>query len=60
MPGSFPPMPGCETCLTHGMCVCWSDADQREFERVWNEGKPKSCQHIGVCSCPREAQHDGR
>ncbi len=31
----WPPIDGCETCEMYGECVCWTDADQKEFEREW-------------------------
>jgi hypothetical protein len=29
-------MEGCETCVQYGGCVCWSDADELEFQREFD------------------------
>lgn len=34
----YPRIEGCETCEAMGQCICWDDADQREFEHEFQEG----------------------
>ena len=33
----YPPVPDCLDCENYGGCVCWSEADEREFEHEMQE-----------------------